>query len=120
MTEDSSSAPTPLLRHVVLFAFNDMVTPQRLKEIEDTFRALPEQIEEIHALEGGADVSVENLTRGFSHCFLVTFLSEADRNAYLPHPAHQEFVRLVEPYANKVLVVDYWVEGSQRGLKVKS
>jgi lysophospholipase L1-like esterase len=31
-----------------------------------------------------------------------------DRDAYLPHPAHEEFVSLVKPHVEKVCVVDYW------------
>ncbi len=37
-----------------------------------------------------------------------TFATEADRDTYLPHPAHKEFVALVGPHVDKVCVVDYW------------
>jgi len=40
---------------------------------------------------------------------VVTFSSEADRDAYLPHPAHQEFVALATPHRERSLVLDYWV-----------
>ena len=40
--------------------------------------------------------------------FLVTFGSEEDRDTYLPHPAHQEFVSLVRSHVEKSLVLDYW------------
>jgi hypothetical protein len=40
----------------------------------------------------------------------VTFRDEAARATYLPHPAHQEFVKLVGPRVDKVLVVDYWTK----------
>ena len=30
----------------------------------------------------------EGKTHGFTHCFCLTFDTEADRDAYLPHPAH--------------------------------
>ena len=33
-----------------------------------------------------------------THCFLITFPSEEARAAYLPHPAHKEFVALLRPY----------------------
>jgi len=55
-------------------------------------------------------VSVENLSQGFTHCFVVTFLSEADRAKCLPHPAHKEFASSLGPYLDKVLVVDYWTK----------
>ncbi|MEC9092861.1 MAG: Dabb family protein, partial [Planctomycetota bacterium] len=50
----------------------------------------------------------ENKSKGFTHGFLVTFRSEADRAIYLPHPAHQEFVELVGPVVEDVIVFDYW------------
>ncbi len=82
-----------LLRHVVLFKFKDDTTPQQIQQIETAFGALPGKIDAIHAFEWGTDVSVEGKAHGFTHCFLVTFQSAADRDTYLPHPAHSEFGR---------------------------
>jgi hypothetical protein len=53
-------------------------------------------------------MSVENLAQGFTHCFLVTFRDEDGRATYLPHAAHQDFVKLVGPRVDKVFVFDYW------------
>jgi len=97
-----------VLRHVVLFSFKDTATPQQIEEIEKAFRDLPDKIQAIHDFEWGTDVSVENLSQGYTHCFLVTFLSEQDRETYLPHPAHQEFVAALQPHLAKALVIDYW------------
>jgi hypothetical protein len=55
-------------------------------------------------------VSVEKKSEGFTHCFVVTFHSAADRDAYIPHVAHQEFVKIVGPKLEKVLVVDFWAQ----------
>ena len=104
--------PERVLRHVVLFSFKETATPAHGREIERAFCALPEKIPTIHAFEWGTDVSIENANQDFSHCFLVTFLSEEDRNAYLPHPAHQAFVAVLQPHLAKVLVFDYWSEGA--------
>jgi hypothetical protein len=104
LTEHQSS----VLRHVVLFGFKETAMPEQIQAIEQAFRVLPEQISEVHEFEWGTDVSVENLSRGYTHCFLVTFLAEQDRDTYLPHPAHQEFVALLEPHLEQALVVDYW------------
>jgi hypothetical protein len=97
-----------LLRHVVLFAFKESAGPAQIGQIEQAFRALPAKIQEIYEFEWGTDMSVENLSRGYTHCFLVTFLSEADRDKYLPHPAHQAFVSLLQPHLAQALVFDYW------------
>lgn len=99
-----------LLRHVVLFKFKDDATPEHVQQVEAAFRALPSQIEAIRGFEWGTDVSVEGLAQGFTHCFFVTFQSAADRDAYLPHPAHRAFGAILRPHLDKVLVLDYWTQ----------
>lgn len=98
-----------ILRHVVLFAFKpDAGDPVR--RVEEAFAGLPAQIPLIRSFEWGTDVSVENSQQGFTHCFLLGFGSEDDRDAYLVHPAHQAFVELAGPYFANVLVIDYWAQ----------
>ena len=97
-----------VLRHVVLFAFNETATPNQLQAIEQAFASLPPQIAEIKGYEWGTDVSVEELADGYTHCFLVTFTSLSDRDTYLVHPAHQAFVARLQPHLAKALVIDYW------------
>lgn len=96
------------LRHIVLFKFKESSTKADVERIVDAFRELPSKIEEIQAFEWGTDVSPEGKSQGFTHCFVVTFATEAARDAYLPHPAHQEFVSIVGPHVDKVCVVDFW------------
>lgn len=103
-----ANPPARLLRHVVLFAFKNSATSDDIRAIESAFGRLPAQIPEIVDFEWGVDVSVEHLSRGYTHCFLVSFLNEAGRDAYLPHPAHRAFVAQLEPYLEKALVIDYW------------
>jgi hypothetical protein len=97
-----------VLRHVVMFRFKEGTGDEKVREIESTFASLPGKIEAIREFEWGTDVSVEGKAAGLTHCFLVTFASEADRDVYLPHPAHQEFVSLVRSHVEKSLVLDYW------------
>ncbi len=97
-----------VLRHVVLFAWQDDTSAAKIQEIEEAFTALPDKVAEIAAFEWGTDVSVENLAQGYTHAFLVTFKDEKAREAYLPHPDHQAFVTLIKPHMEKVLVIDYW------------
>lgn len=100
----------PVLRHVVLFKFKDSATPEQVKEVEDAFSALPDKIDVIQDYEWGTNVSPEGHDQGFTHCFFLTFKSEADRDAYLPHPAHKAFGKVLGPYLDKVCVVDYLVK----------
>ena len=96
-----------VLRHVVFFKFKPDVDAAKLKVVTDAFATLPSKIDAIQSFEWGTDVSVENLSKGFTHCFFVTFADEKGRDAYLPHPAHEEFVKLVKPLLDDVCVVDY-------------
>ena len=103
--DDRASAP---LRHVVLFKFKADATKEQIQEIVAGFQALPKKIDGITAFEWGTDVSPEGRSEGFTHCFVVTFKDTKGRDAYLPHAAHQEFVALLLPKLDKVLVVDYF------------
>ena len=108
LTQRVSSNADKLLRHVVLFNFNESATEDIIENLEQAFAALPDQIEEIHDFEWGINNSPEGLDKEFTHCFLLSFLTEEDRTKYLPHSAHQKFVDLIGPYVEDVTVVDYW------------
>ena len=109
VASNAQSAPAEkLLRHVVLFKFKERTTPQQIKQVEDAFRALPTKTNLIRGFEWGTNVSPENLAQGYTHCFFLTFASDKDRDAYLVHPAHKDFGKLLGPYLDKVTVIDYW------------
>lgn len=95
------------VRHVVIFKFKATATPEQIKSVEDAFRALPTKIPNVEGYEWGTNVSPENLAQGFTHCFLLTFPTTAARDAYLPHPAHKAFGKLLHPYLDKVFVIDF-------------
>lgn len=97
-----------MLKHVVLFKFKEGTTPEQIKEVEKAFAALPRKIDVIKGFEAGTNVSTENHSEGFTHCFVVSFSSAADRDTYLNHPAHKEFGKSLSGCLDKVLVVDYW------------
>ncbi|HPU07367.1 MAG TPA: Dabb family protein, partial [Thermogutta sp.] len=61
------------VRHVVLFKFKDGTSPEDVAKIEKAFAALPSKIPQIAGFEWGTDCSVENLSQGFTHCFILTF-----------------------------------------------
>lgn len=99
---------TQQLKHIVLFAFKDTATEENIQSIVNAFANLKQEIDGVHDFEWGLNVSPENINQGFTHCFQLTFLSEADRDIYLPHPAHKAFGDILHPHLEKVLVVDYW------------
>ena len=97
-----------MLRHVVIFKFKEASPAVEVQKVVDAFRALKSTIPEIASFEYGTNNSPEGLNDGFTHCFLVTFKNEKDREAYLPHPAHNAFVELLKPHLDKAMVIDYW------------
>ncbi|NND07624.1 MAG: Dabb family protein [Saprospiraceae bacterium] len=98
------------LRHVVLFKFKDSSSDKDVKMVEEAFKSLPEQISEIKSFEWGTNNSPEGLNQGLTHCFFLTFDSEDGRDAYLIHPDHKKFGKMLGPHLDKVTVVDYWVK----------
>jgi hypothetical protein len=109
-TKQESSMNEQLLRHVVLIKFNEEATPEDISEVVEAFGSLQDKIPEIKDYEWGINNSPEGINKGFTHCFLVTFESEEDREVYLPHPDHKAFVEVLSPHMEDVLVVDYWAK----------
>jgi hypothetical protein len=95
-------------RHVVLFKFKPTASSDSVAAIESAFGALAAELPFVKGFEWGRNSSPEGLDEGFTHCFIVTFEGPQDRDAYLPHPAHQAFCRrYLDPALEKVCVVDF-------------
>ena len=103
-----TAAPDSVLRHAVFFSFNDDATEAQIAEVREACSNLPNEIDEIRGYEWGTNNSQEGYDKGFTHAFFLTFHSEADRDAYLPHPAHQAFGQIAGPVLKDLFVVDYW------------
>lgn len=100
------------VRHIVVFKYKASATPEQINEISTAFKALKDKIPGIVSYEHGVNNSPENLNKGFTHVYQLTFKDVAARDAYLPHPEHKNFGALLgrlgvleEPF-----VVDYEVE----------
>jgi hypothetical protein len=98
------------LQHVVAFKFKDDVSRSQIEAVEKAFADLPKQIKVIQHFEWGTNVSPENLDKGFTHGFILTFKTAADRDAYLVHPDHKAFGSLVGPVLADVFVIDFWAK----------
>jgi hypothetical protein len=96
-----------MIRHVVLLRFKDDTPADTQAAIEQAFAGLSREIPHIRNLEWGVNSSAEGLDKGFTHCFLISFENEVERDAYLPHPAHTRLVAVMQPWLADVLVVDY-------------
>jgi hypothetical protein len=103
-----SSGAAEKLQHVVAFKFKSTAKAEEIQQVEDVFKALKTKIKEVKALEWGTNVSPEKLNKGFTHCWVLTFKSEKDRDAYLVHPEHKAFVNIVGPVLEEAFVIDFW------------
>ncbi|MGK0494713.1 MAG: hypothetical protein ACJAU2_001094 [Maribacter sp.] len=100
-----------VLRHIVIFKFKEEASEAEVQKISDSFNALPNHISVIQDFEWGLNDSPEDLHQGFTHCYMLTFNSEEERDSmYTPHPKHQAFVASLQPHLEKVFVVDYWTK----------
>ena len=108
--DKSLEKPWTVMRHIVLFKFKDGLEQAAIDEVVSEFGKLKEKIGTIIEYEAGTNVSPENLDQGFTHAFVVTFKNAADRDAYLPHPAHKAFVKILDGRIDKVLVFDFEAE----------
>lgn len=107
---DSATAKKGKLHHVVAVKFKEGTSKEQIKEVETAFRDLKKKIKEVNSLKWGTNVSPEKHDKGFTHCFVLTFKSDKDRDAYLVHPDHKAFGKLLGPVMADVFVVDFWPE----------
>ena len=110
MTSAQQNTQQSLLRHVVMFGWKEGTDTAYINKIVSAFKELKSKIPLIKSFEWGTNSSPEGLNNGLTHCFVATFSSDADRDAYLVHPAHKAFVALLKPAPDKITVLDYWVK----------
>jgi hypothetical protein len=106
----ASAQAAAQLRHVVCFKFKSGAAPADIQKVAQALAALKGKIPQVAALEWGTNVSKEQRDKGFTHCFVLTFKTETDRDAYIEHPEHKAFVKLVGPVVEDVFVIDYWAK----------
>jgi hypothetical protein len=98
------------LQHVVCFKFKSTASKDDIKKVEDAFGELKKKVPEVKSFEWGTNVSPEQRNKGFTHCFVLSFDSDKDRDTYLEHPEHKAFGKLVGPVLEDVFVIDFWAK----------
>ena len=98
------------LQHVVCFKFKSTASKEDIKKVEDAFGELKKKVPEVKSFEWGTNVSPEQRNKGFTHCFVLSFDSDKDRDTYLEHPEHKAFGKLVGPVLEDVFVIDFWAK----------
>jgi hypothetical protein len=99
------------MKHIVAFKYKAGATTDQINQVTKAFKALPGKIPGIAAFEWGVNNSPENLNRGFTHIYLMTFENAGARDAYLPHPEHKKFGELLGKLdiLDEAFVVDFQV-----------
>jgi hypothetical protein len=105
--ESSATAKKGPVYHVVCVKFKDGTTPDQIKAAEEAFAELKTKIPTILTLHWGTNVSPEHKNKGFTHCFVLTFATTKDRDAYLVDPAHKAFGKEAGPHFADVFVIDF-------------
>jgi hypothetical protein len=96
-----------LLRHIVLFQFNEEVSEEQIAEVGKVFLALQDQIKTIQDIEWGSAI---NEPAPYTHCLLVTVRTEADLQAYGEHPAHSAVGENYGHLVQDAVVLDFWTK----------
>jgi len=109
LDEAVTSAEPGQVHHLVFISYRDNVTEATIAEIGRRFAALPGKIPGIVRFRAGVDTS--GRAKDLKHAFIVTFANAQARDDYIPHPAHEEFVKFLRSNLKDVLVVDFTVGG---------
>ena len=97
------------MKHYGVFQFTVSTTQE---DIDRCFSVMMDMVGKIPGLldmEHGPYDSGEGLNDGFTHGFIMTFDSAESRDAYLPHPAHEEVKAIVVPHLERLVVFDFAV-----------
>lgn len=98
-----------MIRHILLIKFKLSADPSKIEQAKALFESMPAKIAGIDSVEWGLNDSPEMLNKEFTHAVLMTFVNEAAREAYLPHPEHEALKQVFVPLIADIIVFDYSV-----------
>lgn len=92
--------------HIVLFRWNDDVSPEKIEEIKSELLQLKDKIDGIIESYVGDDFSTRS--KGYHTALCTRFRDKAAVLAYGPSAPHQRVVtQFVRPYSSDVLAFDF-------------
>ena len=96
-------------RHIVIFKYKPDATDEEIEKVTEALGGLKETIPGIVSFEYGVNDSPEDFNKEFTHVYMFTFEDAAARDAYLPHPKHKEFGKMLGnmDVVEDIFVVDY-------------
>ncbi|MCZ2722010.1 Dabb family protein [Marinomonas sp. 15G1-11] len=98
-----------MIRHILFIKFNEDVREKDIASIFMVFRGINTKIPGIETVDCGKNNSQEGLNKGYTHCVVIDFVDESARDAYLPHPDHEELKQQFIPMLEDIVVLDYEV-----------
>ena len=96
-----------MVRHYGVFKFKPEVTEAQIDECFASMKGMVGRIPGLQEVEHGPYDSPEGLNEDFTHGFIMTFDTPESRDAYLPHPVHEEVKDIVVPRLERVIVFDF-------------
>jgi len=98
-----------MIRHILLIKFKQDAQSTEIEKLRALFEQMPNKIEGVLEVEWGLNDSPEGKNQGFTHSVLMTFVDEAGRQNYLPHPEHDALKDVFRPLLEDIIVFDYQV-----------
>jgi len=86
------------VKHALFLAFKPGTSEAKIEEIFTAIGNLKTKIPGIIDYSWGPYYSEEGLNRNYTHGCILTFVNEAARDAYLPHPEHKKVADLLIPH----------------------
>jgi len=98
--------------HIVVFKYKTSASTEEVAAVTKAFTSLKNKIPGIVSFQYGTNNSTENLNRGFTHAYVITFRDAQARDAYLPHPEHKKFVEMLtaKQILEEPFVIDFEIE----------
>jgi hypothetical protein len=120
-TPQARTATRGHLRRVALFQLKKGITAEEIQKVEDGMSALPSKIIEVERLQWGSWTGhlrpterFDSATRNGRYCLLLTFKNASARDAYLAHPAYEEFSQMLGQYvSDEPFEFEYVAQGAR-------
>ena len=99
-----------MVRHFGVFKFKEGVSETQIDKCFSVMQDMVGKITGLLSMENGPYQSDEGLDKGYTHGFIMTFDTIESRDAYLPHPIHEDVKDAVVPYLEDLIVFDFTVK----------
>ena len=97
----------PQVKHYGCFQFHEGTTQETIDQCFSSMESMVGRIPGLLDFNFGPYDSAEGLNDDYTHGFIMTFESPEARDAYLPHPVHEEVKEVVVPNLARVVVFDF-------------